>query len=195
MAQYRECGGFLPYLLEETHMNKWIKKSLLVLSLGSMMAMPVAAESLDLSEGTMSAGGLVGLNMKGNLSPSTWKYNLGGIVTLDYFLIDNLSLGLTLGANYKFGDNSSFGFGGGLGVNYFFDMGSNISPYLSVAANVGKVGAIWAASIPVGVGLLVAMNSSVGLVFGVNATFGIPFKGGPTTFDMGVGYAGVKAFF
>lgn len=176
-------------------MNKWIKKSLLVLSLGSMMAMPVAAESLDLSEGTMSAGGLVGLNMKGNLSPSTWKYNLGGIVTLDYFLIDNLSLGLTLGANYKFGDNSSFGFGGGLGVNYFFDMGSNISPYLSVAANVGKVGAIWAASIPVGVGLLVAMNSSVGLVFGVNATFGIPFKGGPTTFDMGVGYAGVKAFF
>ena len=183
-------------------MNKWIKKSLLVLSLGSMMAMPLAAESLDLSEGTMSTGGMLGLNMGGEMSPKTWNYTLAGDISLDYFIIDNLSLNLLLGGQYTFGDATDAnplanlnGFNFGLGMNYYFDMGSNISPYLAVAATVGKIPDGWYAKVPVSVGLLAAMNSSVALVFGVKADFTIPFGGNGTRFNMGVGYAGVKAFF
>lgn len=183
-------------------MNNWMKKSLLVLSLGSLMAMPLAAESLDLSEGTMAAGGALGLQINnpltgGDLAPSNWGYTAGGSLALDYFLIDNLSLGLNLGGTYSFGGSTGMdnGFFFGLGVSYYFDMGSNIAPYLSVGANITKYGP-WGLEVPAGLGLLVAMNSSVGLVFGVNARFKIPFGGTDSTkFSMGVGYAGVKAFF
>ena len=188
-------------------MKKTIIKSWLTLLAICAFDLTVSAESLDLSEGTLSLGGNVAFNLDGELSGTKkMEYNIGARLPIEYFLLDNFSLTLDLGALFNFGGgdaekNSALA---GLSVAYYFDSGSSFTPYLGAGVlsrwSLGTTKAMFL-DVPVKLGFLLAMNSSVAIDFGVMAKLGIPVSGGqadvskPIAISAGVGYLGLRGYF
>lgn len=184
-------------------MKKLIIKAISTASLVLLFAIPAQAESLDLSEGTMAIGGSAGISLNsdvafGDFGNGAWV--AGADLSFQYFFMNNFSFALELHGDYGFGGANDKGVGIGAAIAYYFDTGSNLSPYLGAGVHSDwdfSATTDWELHFPVTVGLLVAMNSSVALDFGIKADIGVPLNGGDAHLDKGSGggYMGVRAFF
>jgi hypothetical protein len=184
-----------------------------ILAMGLMLtAFSANADKLDLSQGTMSTGGIIAFQIRpGTLADPTTLDEVSGAdmgwaidFQLGYFIMDNFSLDFDLTSRGTFTNPlSDTGVGLGLGAHYYLNLGSMINPYMAVLPNVewnngNGSESIWVFNLPISLGVLIGLNSHVALDVGARVNFGWglsddSFDG--TAFDLTVGYVGIKAFF
>lgn len=171
----------------------------------------LSAETLNLTAGTMTSGGALGLNYK-SADWSNWSTsNLSGKAEFNfgYFVVDNLALIFDIAGAGKFTiANAGQKFSLGINLMYAIDTGTMVRPY----GQFGAFGAFvnsdstavpptttsnWAWGVKPAVGLLVGLNEHVALDFGVQANLQFPITSttDKTSLEGGVGYFGVRAFF
>lgn len=162
------------------------------------------ADTLDLSEGTMTTGGRAGLFLAPTPINSIKGGNFGYAIdlTFGYFIFDNFEIDAKVGSQGLFSNPvTGLGFNVGLGARYNFDLGSMIYPYIGVLPEfvwVKDGNQNWQFNLPVSLGILASLNSHVALDFGVTAGLGWGlYKGASSTPNLsaGLGYMGVRAFF
>lgn len=158
------------------------------------------AERLDLSRGAMTAGGsaLIKYSSPDISSWSSDYLQLGISTNWGFFLMKDLALLFDVKLTGKIGTgfDASRLYQFGSGVLYALDLDSNLYPYAQLIGYGAYVQQGWSAGIAPSLGLLVGLTSQVALDFGVSARFDFPIsRGGATSFDMGAGYFGVRAFF
>ena len=173
---------------------KWMGFLALLLSSG------LWGERLDLSQGSMTAGGSALIRYTSpNISSWNTDYLKFGVSTnWGYFLMKDLALvfDLQLAGQISSGFDKSRLYQLGTGVLYALDLDSNLYPYGQILVHAAYVQSGWSAGFTPAIGLLVGLNSQVALDFGVNARFDFSIsREGPIALDIGTGYFGVRAFF
>lgn len=158
------------------------------------------ADRLDLSQGSMTAGGSAMVNYSSN-DISAWNLDylrLGIGTNWGFFFLKDVALlvDVQLMGQISAGFDQSRLYQFGTGVLYAFDLDSNLYPYVQLMGYAAYVTSGWSAGIMPAFGLLVGLSSQVALDFGFNSRvdFAISRDGG-TGLQMGAGYVGVRAFF
>lgn len=190
-----------------------MKLTTLTLCLLGLLPIGAHAEKLDLSEGTMSLGGVATFVVNSYIPgqpvildsiPSNafgWNTSL----SFAYFVVDNLSLDFDFMTQGRFTDPvSGAGVGIAIGSRYFFNMNSMLVPYAGIMPGTtwynGFNGgdSFWTFNLAVTGGFLIALNSHVALDIGARASLGwglTPNSLVGTYLDAVIGYVGGKAFF
>lgn len=189
MARYRIFGGIA-----------FIIAGLFIASTGAQ------AETVDLSEGTMTAGGTGSFywtdNSLRDLNDS--QFGLKVDASFGYFAFDNFVVNFSLSEDVKFDHGIRQNtFGLGVGPQYFFNTDTIFVPYVG-----GKMGfswangdvSIWRVNVTPQVGVLISLNTHVALDLGLAPTFFWDLNGPNRDeswpgLDMSLGYFGVRAFF
>ncbi len=194
-------------------MLRKIRNLFLLSMLTTLSSWSLSAQALDLSEGTMSLDGKLGVSMSGAgndlvnikaLGDAQWYGNLN--FGLGYAVIDGLFLDINVKGTWGFtaASKSRNSVGVGFGLDYYFDTSSIIYPYLGASGGVNwkpnnddnGTSALFGDVTPK-VGFLVSLNESVALDVGAAVPFNIQKKGTEyvTTMGFNVGWVGIKAFF
>lgn len=187
-------------------------KSVFVLLVIAAFSLGANAGPLNLSQGTMTAGGVVGFtfNKAAGADFNTMSYGFSGTARTGFFVMNNWDLVFVTGLTLEF-NNPGFVFRSvelGLGTNYYFDLGSIIYPYLgvelTVLADSKPYPSNWSVAATPRFGILIGLNCNVALDIGLKAGLRWPLQDDPAnsfvadanpSIDAMLGYLGVKAFF
>jgi hypothetical protein len=157
----------------------------------------------DLTAGTMSASGDVlghyDVAYKEKLSKMEHRFSIGSSLGLGYFIADNLLLEGRLPIIYRRANQSNYlQFGVSVGVDYFFDIGNTLYPYLGLSITPAYMTHVKKFILETGpkFGMLVSLSESVALDFGIRSDLGIKLSATDQwSVKVAAGFIGVRAFF
>ncbi|MBM4372249.1 MAG: hypothetical protein FJ098_11380 [Deltaproteobacteria bacterium] len=163
------------------------------------------AAELDLSKGTMQAGGTATFDiemMMPDKGDSTTGFLLDLAPSFGYFLIDRLELFAGLNFMMGFGDhykNAAKNLGFSVGAKYFFPLGA-VTLYAGLGVGMGfmlpdKGDTMKDLAIGVPLGVLLPFNEHVGLDLGTTVSYSMSLDDGPSSLNIPIGYLGVQSFF
>jgi hypothetical protein len=182
-----------------------MRKAVLIALALLVMAPAVNAKELDLSKGTMIAGGHATFDidmMMPDEGDSTTGFFLNLAPEFGYFIIDNLELFAHVGFGMGFGDlyNDDKTFGFGVGAKYYIPMGPVIG-YAGLGVGMDmympeKGDTMKDLPITVPLGVLFPFHPHVALDVGTRVTYTMALDdGGTSSLEVPIGYLGMHATF